>query len=310
MRLTHGHPPHRRRPSLDWCVVCIVFGCNLGTRERQKERESKSVYVGGCKRGVGGLQGSGCLFSRPLFESIVFRQLRFFMRETIWRVLSECRAAAVFWGASFMDHRPGVGWWIQTQPPTLLLLPKPTTPTFSNPSSSPLKPPLALEALPHNTRWRVAQRDMKRARECCYCALLSITRGTVLHPEQCFHEVCEDPFVRQTQTLNSVLKHKPQNIAQTYWHLWSHHNNLMCEWTFDFFFLTDHNKTIILIQVRLEEADYSRASCISPEWDFRFSLAEQWVCICSLSVIDSVSQISNTHCLPSCYQALLQSYIH
>lgn len=47
------------------------------------------------------------------------------------------------------------------------------------------------------------------------CAgLCSVTRGTVLHPEQRFHEVCEDPFVRQTQTLNSVLKHKPQNIAQ------------------------------------------------------------------------------------------------
>lgn len=60
--------------------------------------------------------------------------------------------------------------------------------------------------------------ESKRVLVLC-AALRSVTRGTVLHPKQCFHEVCEDPFVRQTQTLNSVLKHKPQNIAQTYWHL-------------------------------------------------------------------------------------------
>lgn len=72
----------------------------------QREKEGRSVYVGG----VAGAQGAGCLFPRPPIESIVFRQLRFFMKGTIWRVLSECRAAAVFWRASFMDHRPGVGW--------------------------------------------------------------------------------------------------------------------------------------------------------------------------------------------------------
>lgn len=90
----------------------------------QREGERKRGQVCVCRRvgWGGGLQGSGCLFSRPLFESIVFRQLRFFMRGTIWRVLSGCRAAAVFWRASFMDHRPGVGWWIQTHPPTLLLI--------------------------------------------------------------------------------------------------------------------------------------------------------------------------------------------
>lgn len=30
--------PHRRRPSLNWCVVCIVFGCNLGTGGGERKR--------------------------------------------------------------------------------------------------------------------------------------------------------------------------------------------------------------------------------------------------------------------------------
>lgn len=115
-----GRLAHRWRPSFNWCVVCIDFGV-FKTPAGGRNKEGDSFYIWrshkGGGGGGGGVRGSGCLFSRPLFESIVFRQLRFFMSRTIWRVLSESRAAAVFWGASFIDHRPGVGWWIQAHPP-------------------------------------------------------------------------------------------------------------------------------------------------------------------------------------------------
>lgn len=35
--------PHRWRPSLDSCVVCIDFGCNLGIGEERKKREGQCV---------------------------------------------------------------------------------------------------------------------------------------------------------------------------------------------------------------------------------------------------------------------------
>ncbi|MED6281684.1 hypothetical protein CHARACLAT_024177 [Characodon lateralis] len=97
-------------PILGFMCGMHRFLVQFGHQCVQKEREGQCVdleVVGG--RAVT-VQGSGCLFSGFVFESIVFRQLRFFMRGTIWRVLSGCRAAAVFWGASFIDHRAGVGW--------------------------------------------------------------------------------------------------------------------------------------------------------------------------------------------------------
>lgn len=107
----HTAVPPQTAPILGLMCGMHSFWVQFGY-QRERKREQVCVRLRVC---VG---GSDCLFSHPLFESIVFRQLRFFMRRTIWRVLSECRAAAVFWGTSFMDHRPGVGRWIQTHPPS------------------------------------------------------------------------------------------------------------------------------------------------------------------------------------------------
>lgn len=104
---TRPLPPPQTAPILGLMCGMHSFLGAIWTPEGERKKERASVCAQGAR---GGVQGLGCLFARPLFESIVFRQLRFFMRGTIWRVLSECRAAAVFWGASFTDYRPGVGW--------------------------------------------------------------------------------------------------------------------------------------------------------------------------------------------------------
>lgn len=165
-----------------------------------------------CRGRGGGAQGSGCLFSRPLFESIVFRQLRF-----LWREQSggSCQSAEqLLFSGEILSWATGLEWAGEYRR-TLAPSSSSTTPTISNSSSSFHKShPITLEALPHNARWRVAQRNMKRARECLWlCVKLhSSTWGTVLHPKHCFGEVCEDPIVRQTKTLNSVLKKRIDKI--------------------------------------------------------------------------------------------------
>lgn len=145
------------------------LGLQFGHRRGRKKKRASLCMSEGVKGG-GGAQAVCSL--ALLFESIVFRQLRFFMRGTIWRVLSECRAAAVFWRASFMDHRPGVGWCIQTKASRLSLLITHRTPV-SNSSST----PSTLEALAHthtmpDEEWH---RGTRREQECGYCALHSIT---------------------------------------------------------------------------------------------------------------------------------------
>lgn len=115
---TQPLPPPQTAPILGLMCGMHSFWVQFG-HHRERERKRGQVCVHRVQEGV---CKARALFARPLFESIVFRQLRFFMRGTIWRVLSECRAAAVFWGASFIDHRPGVGWWIKTHPPHTLLL--------------------------------------------------------------------------------------------------------------------------------------------------------------------------------------------
>lgn len=178
-------------------------------------------------KGGGGAQAVCSL--ALLFESIVFRQLRFFMRGTIWRVLSECRAAAVFWRASFMDHRPGVGWCIQTKASRLSLLITHRTPV-SNSSST----PSTLEALAHTHTQCQMKSGTEEHEESKSVVIVRSTPSPSLPscPKQYFHEVCEDPF-RKTKhsTLNSVLRHKPEK----YTHIGTCDNKLynpMCEWTF------------------------------------------------------------------------------